>query len=687
MSSFRTAERSLLELTATGAPLADVLNAAVLLVEQQAPGMLCSIMLLHSERRTLHTGAAPSLPAEYMRGIEGKAAGPHQGSCGAAAHTGQTVVVEDIANHPNWVHYRELALRHGLRACWSTPIFSARGGDVLGTFAMYYREVRTPQTLEVDWVNAATHIAAIAIANERARAALEALVARSAADADKLRESEELMRIAGRTAKLGAWTLDLADRRVVWSDEVRSIYELAPDESPSYEDGIAAYAPEFREQVRASVEVCARDGTPFDVEVQLITKKGRKIWVRAVGQALRNSNGEITRLHGSLQDVSERRGLEQQFLQAQKMDAIGKLAGGIAHDFNNLLTVILSYSSLALERLKADDPLHADIREIENAGTRAAQLTRQLLAFSRQQLLSPRVIDLNQVFAGLETMLRRLVGEDVAFAIFKERVGQLRADPSQIEQVIVNLVVNARDAMPKGGTITIETRNAELDADYAAAHHGVKPGRYVMLAVTDTGIGMDAATRARVFDPFFTTKKQGTGLGLSTVWGIVTQSGGHVWVYSEYGTGTTFKVYLPRVDQPLDPLQEREGQPSVDLRGDETILVVEDEDQVRNLVCSVLRHHGYNVLQAQNGGEALLTCEQYGAKIDLLLTDVVMARMTGRELAARLAPLRPQMKVLYVSGYTENSIVHHGVLDSGIAFLPKPLTPAALLRKVREVLG
>ncbi len=694
MSSFKTAERAVLELTASGAPLTQVLTAAVELVEQQAPGMLCSVLLLDPQHRTLHVGAAPSLPADYLSSIDGEAIGPHAGSCGAAAHSGQPVLVEDIATHPNWPAYRDSALSHGLRACWSTPIFSPRGGAVLGTFAMYYREARKPYASELDWVQAATHIAAIAIGNERARRDLEQSNERAQqlarlflADAEKLREREELLRIAGRTAKLGAWTLDLVNRSVVWSDEVRAIYELAPGESPSYEYGISAYAPEFRELVQGCVEACARDGTPFDVEAQLFTKRDRRVWVRAVGQAVRDDAGAITRLQGSLQDVSERRRLEEQLRQAQKMEAIGQLAGGVAHDFNNLLTVILSYSTMALERIPAADPLREDLVEITRAGSRAAELTRQLLAFSRQQVLSPQVIDLNQVVSGLESMLRRLIVEDVAITICKEPIGQAFADPSQIEQVVVNLVVNARDAMPQGGTITIETRNAELDDAYAASHHDVKPGRYVLLAVTDTGVGMDAATRARVFDPFFTTKKNGTGLGLSTVWGIVSQSGGHVCLHSESGVGTTFKVYLPRVDRPVDQLKERVPRLPVGLRGDETILVVEDEEQVRDLVCVVLRHHGYKVLQAQNGGEALLACEKYTDKIDLLLTDVLMPRMTGRELAARLSPLRPDMKVLYVSGYTENSGFDHGVLDSGAAFLPKPLIPATLLRKVREVLG
>lgn len=389
------------------------------------------------------------------------------------------------------------------------------------------------------------------------------------------------------------------------------------------------------------------------------------------------------------QDITKRKYLEEQLTQSQKMEAIGRLAGGMAHDFNNILMVIIGYSEFLLDRYRDElDPLHKELEQIRRAGERAAALTRQLLAFSRKQVLQPQVLDLNLVVADMVKMLQRLIGEDIDLNIALEpALGHVEADPNQIEQVILNLVVNARAAMPQGGKLTIETANVELDEMYAQWHPEARSGSYVMLAVSDTGYGMDAATKAHLFEPFFTTKAQGqgTGLGLATVYGIVKQSGGDIWVYSEPGKGATFKIYLPRIEESVGAPQSNPARAELP-QGWETILLVEDEDGVRELIRTLLQSSGYTVLAAANGGEALLICEKYSGPIHLLITDVVMPHMSGHELGERLALLRPGLRTLYMSGYTDEVVVHYGMLGPSLFFLQKPFTQADLKHKVRKVL-
>jgi len=380
--------------------------------------------------------------------------------------------------------------------------------------------------------------------------------------------------------------------------------------------------------------------------------------------------------------------LQDQLRQSQKMEAIGQLTGGVAHDFNNLLTVIKGYSQLSLMQLNEGNPLRGKIEEIQKAADRAASLTRQLLAFSRRQVMEMRVLDLNAILGDLDKMLQRIIGEDIELrTVLAEDLGRVRADPGQIEQVIINLAVNAKDAMPNGGKLTIETANVDLDEEYARNHVAVTLGRYVMLAVSDTGVGMVPEIRERIFEPFFTTKEKGmgTGLGLSTVYGIVKQSGGNIWVYSEPGHGTTFKIYLPQVDEPPEEMVEKVMKEELP-RGSETILIVEDNEEVRKLAMSVLEKQGYNVLEASNGDDALHLPKERKESVHLILVDVVMPGISGRQLVEQFKEVCRDCKVLYMSGYTENGIVHHGILEKGMNYIQKPFSVDGLARKVREVL-
>jgi PAS domain S-box-containing protein len=453
--------------------------------------------------------------------------------------------------------------------------------------------------------------------------------------------------------------------------------------------------PDQRDEERALLECIAAGDRIDHYETVRSTKAGELVAVSISLAPIMDAYGAVVGVSKTARDLTAQRRAdeilrrtEEQLRHAQKMDAVGRLAGGVAHDFNNVLSVILSCGEMLLDEMKPGEPMRADVEEIRKAGKRAAELTRQLLMFSRQQVLAPKVLDLNEVLASMDKMLQRLLGADVDLvSLPAPRLGRVRVDPSSIEQVIMNLAVNARDAMPTGGKLTMETGNVVLDDAYAREHLGVKPGPHVMLAVSDTGTGIDKPTLARIFEPFFTTKAagKGTGLGLSTVFGIAQQSGGSVRVYSEPGSGTTFKLYLPRVTDAVDAVDA--SAPLGTSRGSETILLVEDDDQVRSVAGGILRRSGYHVIDARNAAEALVRSDSHRAVIDLLLSDVVMPQMSGPELAKRLSSTRPAMKVLCMSGYTDDSIVRHGVLAARVAYLQKPFTPGALTTKVREVLG
>lgn len=662
-------------------PLSKMLDVLCSDIERQHPGMLCSVLLLDHDGVTLRNGAAPSLPREFTQSIDGVKIGPSTGSCGTAIYRKQPVVVSDIATDPLWADYRNLALPLGLRACWSTPI-PAQDGSILGTFAIYYREPRTPDAEHLQLIAHATHLVALAIERDRDKTQLRAAE-------DRYRTLVERLPAITYIAELGA--------EGPWhyvSPQIESILGFSPIEWLSDPLNWLNHIHSEDQEIAITAEKRFKDTQElFHAEYRMFARDGRVLWFRDEGVMLRAAAGDHALLmQGVLYDITEHKHLEEQLRHSQKLEAVGQLAGGVAHDFNNLLMVIQAHNERLRSRITPGDPAQNDILQIDRAVTRATALTQQLLAFSRRQVLQLKALDLNTVLNEVAKMLCRLLPANIELKIVPgASLSRVKADPGQMEQVILNLAVNARDAMPEGGRLTIETKDAELRETYPGSHARIPPGKYVVLTVRDTGTGMHNDVKARIFEPFFTTKKpgKGTGLGLAIVYGVVKQTGGWITTGSQLGNGTTFDIYFPQV-QTGDAVEvpASRTKPSVThvTRGTETVLLVEDQDGIRELVCEFLQNTGYTVLQAADGNEALQIADEYKHPIHLLLTDIVMPNVGGRELAQRLAQPRPQMKVLFMSGYPDHATWSSELVDDTAAVLQKPFPLDTLARKVRTLL-
>ncbi len=679
--SLRAAQQQVLELVAAGEPPEVVLDRLALSVEEQIPEARSLVTRVDGSGDRLVIVSAPSITSGTGRAMPGMSLEMGRGSCGSAASGRRRVVTEDVHSDPLWRHCRELASELGFRAAWSQPVF-ASGGEVIGTICVMKAVPGAPGEDEVRILEGAATIAGIALERHRAD--------------EGVRQSLSLLKATLESTADGILVVDKKGKIVSFNQKFLDLWRIPPEivESRDDDKAIAFVLDQLVDSSRFLDKIRELYASPeaesFDV---LEFKDGRTFERLSRPQSVgEHCVGRVW----SFRDVTDRRRAEgalmereEQLRHAQKLEAIGRLAGGVAHDFNNLLTAITGYSDMVLRELSANDPLRERVQEIRRASASATGLTRQLLAFSRKQVLQLQVLDLNQVVDETSSLLRRTIGEDVQLVIESAGpIGRVRGDRGQLEQVLVNLAVNARDAMPEGGKLIIETEDVFLDESYARRHPGVRTGPYVMVSVSDTGVGMDEETRAHIFEPFFTTKEvgRGTGLGLATVYGIVKQSGGNVWAYSEPGRGTTFKIYLPRVEEAK--AEERETAAPVDvLEGSGTVLLVEDDDAVRALVSLILADCGYSVVEACDGREGLRLFESHEGSIDLVLTDIVMPGMSGREMAERILASHPEAKILFVSGYTRTAVQHHGLLESGSNFLQKPFSPRELARKVRNLMG
>jgi PAS domain S-box-containing protein len=683
--------KTVLEMISSQASLPQVLECLCRFMEQQFPGMLCSVLLLDSDGTTLRHGAAPSLPYEYCRAIDGCVIGPSVGSCGTAAHRGKAVVVSDIASDILWKDFRQLALPHALKACWSTPIFS-RAGKVLGTFAVYYRDVREPDPRHRQMVECATHLVGIAIERERGDAELRAAETRYRTLVERL----PAITYIAEVGVLGPWHYV--------SPQIQSILGFSPAEwKQDSANWVNHIHPEDREQVLTFDAKFVANGGSMRTEYRMLSREGRILWFRDEAVVLEDAAGNTPLMQGVLYDITEHKHLEDQLRQSQKMEAIGKLAGGVAHDFNNLLMIIQGHDERLLRHLNPDDLLFSDAFGIKEAVSRAASLTHRLLAFSRKQVLQPDVLSMNAVAGEVSKMLEPVIGENIELCLeLAPDLWRVKVDERQMEQAILNLALNSRDAMPHGGKLTLATCNREINAcrindgqvDTAQNHETdgaspgpARPGKYVVLTVSDTGVGMDAETQNHVFEPFFSTKElgKGTGLGLASVYGVVQQSGGWVSFRSQVGHGSSFSIYLPEAG--AEPASTT-AQPAAALqtKATETILVVEDEDEIRDMVREYLERKGYNVVAANNGSDALQVAQRYKGSIHLLLTDIVMPQVGGHELAQQIKGMRPRIKILFTSGYPQHAASIDKGADQAAAILQKPYPLNTLASRIRQML-
>ena len=669
-------DKAVLEMIMAQRPVAQVLENLCLKIEESSPGLLCSILLLDQRSGTLHGGIGPSLPKAYLEAVNGVKIGPRAGSCGTAAYLQQLVVVSDIASDPLWADCKQFALPHGLRACWSMPIPS-RDGTTLGTFACYYSQPGTPDSYHLTLISRASHLAGIAIEYHRTRTELQAAEQRYRTLVERL----PAITYIAEVGSLGRWHFV--------SPQIESMLGFSADEWLS-DSGIwmRCIHEDDRQIALAAEKRVQQTGELYQAEYRMCARDGRILWFRDEANLLEAPDGSIPLMQGVLYDITEYKRLEDQLRQAQKMEAVGQLAGGVAHDFNNLLMVIQAHADRILGQLPQTNSCYADAVEIHNATTRAASLTSQLLAFSRKQVLQPKVLDLGAVLTEVGKMLERLLGATITLRLeIHPEIGKIKVDRGQLEQAILNLAVNARDAMPAGGTLAIQARNVHFSETQVWRHSSLPPGSYVVLTISDTGVGIDPDAQSRIFEPFFTTKApgKGTGLGLSMVYGVVKQSDGAITVESVLGRGTTFKIFLPKCDEEAASGQSAPAQPEKST-GSETILLVEDQAPIREVISAYLMRLGYNVLTAPDGEAALSIAATQQKSIDLVVTDLLMPNMGGLELATRMKQLHPETKVLFMSGYPDEAIRSQEGLTEDVEIMQKPFSMKSLAAKARSIL-